>query len=403
MIGNVLAPFLSNAQLALAHHLWQSTVFALAAGLLTLSLRRHPARHRYCLWLAASLKFLVPFSLLMAIGARLDGVLHTTPRDSQAYLVAQQVSRNLLEPSFTTREVRVTDEHVAVIPVLLAVLWLIGFSGVVINRYMRWRKAGAIVRQTVPLRRGREIETLRQIERMVNLRARIRILQSPSPIEPGIFGVRKPVLLWPSEISTHLNDPQLRSILAHEVWHVRRRDNLASAVHMLVEAVFWFHPLVWWLGARMIEERERACDEGAIESGSDRLAYAESILKTWTFCALPSLMCVSGGRGASLKSRIISIVSGKQASRLDFRRKLLLAAAGVSTIVLPMSAGVLQSSHTRQAENKTLQGYAPTSSTIQSTASPSSRIATKKAVKKLCSKSKLAQGQPRNGRSSVHP
>src|SRR5581483_11985090 len=57
---------------AVANHLWQSTLIAVAAGLLTLLLRKHNARARYWLWLAASLKFLVPFSLLVALGDRLS-------------------------------------------------------------------------------------------------------------------------------------------------------------------------------------------------------------------------------------------------------------------------------------------------------------------------------------------
>src|ERR1700686_1107108 len=56
----------------LASHLWQSTAFAAVAGLLTLVLRRNQARGRYWLWLAASYKFLVPFSWLVSIGHRFE-------------------------------------------------------------------------------------------------------------------------------------------------------------------------------------------------------------------------------------------------------------------------------------------------------------------------------------------
>jgi len=52
-------------------HLWQSTIFAIAVGLLTLLLRKHGARTRYWLWLAASLKFLMPFSWFVAIGSHI--------------------------------------------------------------------------------------------------------------------------------------------------------------------------------------------------------------------------------------------------------------------------------------------------------------------------------------------
>jgi beta-lactamase regulating signal transducer with metallopeptidase domain len=68
---------------------------------------------------------------------------------------------------------------------------------------------------------------------------------SSGSLEPGIFGIARPVLVWPEGISEHLDDAHLQAIVAHEVCHVRRRDNLAAAIHMLVEAIFWFHPLMW--------------------------------------------------------------------------------------------------------------------------------------------------------------
>lgn len=93
---------------------------------------------------------------------------------------------------------------------------------------------------------------------------------SSNLLEPGIFGIFRPVLLWPERLSERLDDEDTKAILAHELMHARRHDNLKAALHMVVEAVFWFHPLVWWMERRMIEERERACDEAVIELGGHR-------------------------------------------------------------------------------------------------------------------------------------
>ncbi len=54
------------------NHLWQSTIFALAAALLTLAVRKNHARIRHSIWLVASLKFLIPFSLLVSAGSHLQ-------------------------------------------------------------------------------------------------------------------------------------------------------------------------------------------------------------------------------------------------------------------------------------------------------------------------------------------
>jgi bla regulator protein BlaR1 len=166
----------------------------------------------------------------------------------------------------------------------------------------------------------------------------------------------RPVLLWPVGISARLGDAHLNAILAHELWHVRRRDNLTAAVHMVVEAFFWFHPLVWWLGARLVKEREQACDEEVLQMVHQPQVYAESILKTCEFCVTSPLPCVSGVTGADLKKRIIRIMTERVASRLDFNRKLLLLAAGLVAVAAPIVFGLLNAAPTRaeaQAGNTT--------------------------------------------------
>ena len=128
--------------------------------------------------------------------------------------------------------------------------------------------------------------------------------------------------------------------MAHELWHVRRRDNLAAVTHMVVEAIFWFHPLAWWLGSRLVEERERACDEAVLELGSDRHIYAEGILKICDFCVGSPLTFVSGVTGADLKGRIARIMTDRVGRSLDFSRKLLLSATGLLALAAPIAFGI---------------------------------------------------------------
>jgi beta-lactamase regulating signal transducer with metallopeptidase domain len=149
------------------------------------------------------------------------------------------------------------------------------------------------------------------------------------------------VLVWPEGISEHLDDSHLDTIVAHELWHVRRRDNLVAAVHMLVEALFWFHPLVWWVGAKMVEERERACDEQVLELGSERHVYAESILRVCEFCAAYSVPCVSRVTGADLKKRIVHIMNRNTARRVGLSTKALLGTSAGLVILTPMLFGMI--------------------------------------------------------------
>jgi hypothetical protein len=168
--------------------------------------------------------------------------------------------------------------------------------------------------------------------------------------EPAFWRAsRRPVLLLPTGITDRLTPAQLEAIVAHEMCHVRRRDNLATAIHMGVEALFWFHPLVWWLGARLTEERERACDEEVLLMGSEPQVYAESILKICELYLESPLPCVSGVTGANLRKRIEGIMTNRIAVRLSLAKKVALAAAGIAALGLPVVTGLMSTAARAQS------------------------------------------------------
>jgi len=364
MIPHSLSQISAMIAPALGNHLWQSTIFACGAALLTLSLRKNRARARYWLWLAASLKFLIPFSLLVGIGSHLAWSHQAATPKRELYFAMQQVSEPFT-PSVMFRAAPAAPS--AALPVLfpaLLAVWVIGFVVVVFVWSVRWRRVSASIREAAPLREGCEVNTLRRLEQAASS-SPIPMLASPTSFEPGIFGIVRPVLVWPRSISERLDKAHLEAILAHELCHVRRRDNLAAAIHMFVEAVFWFHPMVWWLGSRLLDERERACDEEVLDSGRDRQVYAESILKICEFCVGSSLPCAAAITGADLKRRIARIMSGQIARKLDFSRKLLLCAAIILAVTAPIVGGALHltpSPFSSQTQNTI--GAAPAYATV---------------------------------------
>jgi len=241
----------------------------------------------------------------------------------------------------------------------IVAVWLVGFLAVLVVWAVRWRRISLALRHAVLLSEGREVEALRRMERIGGIRRPIKIMLSPGSLEPGVFGIARPVLVWPDGISQHLDDPHLEAVLAHEVWHVRRRDNLFAASHMLVEAIFWFYPLVWWLGARLIDERERACDEEVVALGNDRQIYAESILRVCEFCLGSPLPCVSGVTGADLKRRMVHIMNDRISHKLDFARKALLTLAALLAIAVPITFGLLNATPSR-AQSQAASANLPT-------------------------------------------
>jgi bla regulator protein blaR1 len=300
---------------ALADHVWQSTWFALAAWLLVLFLRKDAAHIRYWIWCAASLKFLVPFSLLTWIGSQF--VLQVD--DERALLpLIQHVAAPLTAATITIEPFAGETRR------LFIAVWLLG-SIVLLGRWgIQWLRAWALVRDSVPC----------------GLDAPIPVHCSARILEPGVVGIRNPVLLIPEHLLSKLTPTQLQAVIAHEIWHVRRRDNLTASLHAVIAAMFWFHPMIWWIGAKLVATREHACDEGALDDGNEPQAYAEAILRVCEHSVASRLACVATATGGDLRARIRSIMSCRRVSRFTAIRRAVLCAALSCCVALPFTAGM---------------------------------------------------------------
>jgi bla regulator protein BlaR1 len=309
----------------LANHLWRSTLFAAIAGLLTLALRNNHARLRHWVWLAASCKFLIPCSLLIGLGGHVRW--RTAPETTQSNLIVAmgQVSQPFTDPAFSLPLLPAAPPAGSPISSVLLGTWLCGFLGIASAWWVRWRR----IRVTV--RAGSSI----------SLGLPIRAMSSPALIEPGVFGIFRPVLLLPEGIVDRLTAAQLKGVIAHELCHIRYRDNLVAALQMSIEKVFWFHPLVWWIGRRMVEERERACDEEVLRLGCEARVYAEGILTICKLYTESRLVCVSGVSGSNLKKRIETIMHPRPSVSLNFMRKTALAFAGMAALAALIVIGMM--------------------------------------------------------------
>lgn len=307
---------------AITNHIWQSTLFATVAGLLSLFLKNNRAAVRYGLWLIASLKFLVPFSLLIALGSQF--VWRDVPSVDPPHMrTIQQIRAPLAAIASPARPPR-SSSATSLDEILFAV-WFCGFVISTATTLKRWKQVRSLVRCSSPL----------------PLNFPIPVLSSRMNREPGVCGILRPVLLLPEGLRENLAPAQFEAILTHELSHVRRRDNLTYSIHLVVEALFWFYPPVRWIGKRLIDERERACDEAVLQMGGDPQDYAEGIVAVCRFYLKMPSVCVSGVSGADLRRRVETIMLNPVRERLGVRKKLLLSAAGSVALLLPLSEGLL--------------------------------------------------------------
>jgi beta-lactamase regulating signal transducer with metallopeptidase domain len=279
----------------LTRHLWQSTFFGFAAGLLTLAFRKNRASVRYWLWLSASLKFFIPFALLLSLGRYLETLMPAARQIAApafSYALEQFSGASFSQTLPTTSP---APDTIHWMPIAILGIWLCGFAAVALIRFRNWLRVRAAVLASTA----------------TNISATVEVRVSPGLLEPGVVGLVRPILLLPEGIAERLAPSELNTVLTHELCHIRRRDNLFAALHMMVEAIFWFHPLVWWIGARLVDERERACDEEVLSQGNPPGVYADAILNICKLYIESPLACVSGVSGADIRRRIEVIMSNR--------------------------------------------------------------------------------------------
>lgn len=312
---------------ALVNHLWQSTLLVILVWLATLALRHNAARVRCWLWTSASLKFLLPLSMLVSLGAQFEW--RTAPAAVQPAVL------------FVMEDVVAPADVIAVLPAsippsaplwpwLLMAVWCAGAVVVLISWRRQWLPIRAAMRRATPVKLDAKYDA-----------GDLEVLSSPSIPEPAVVGIRRPRLVLPEGILERLTSAQLRALIAHERCHIRYRDNLTAAIHMTVEAIFWFHPAVWWIESRLIDERERACDEAVLQSGSQPGDYAEGILEVCRQSVGLRLACVAGVSGSNLRARVEAIMRNEIGRPMTRGRRLALAVAAVAAVAGPVAGGSL--------------------------------------------------------------
>src|SRR5207247_762569 len=114
---------------------------------------------------------------------------------------------------------------------------------------------------------------------------------------PTVVGCMRPVILLPIAAISNLTPSQIEAILAHELAHIRRHDYLVNLLQTLAETLLFYHPGVWWVSARIREEREHCCDDVAVEVCGDAVIYARALaeLETWRVESTALTIAATGG------------------------------------------------------------------------------------------------------------
>jgi len=303
---------------ALAHFLWQGLAIAAILFILLHILRSANARYNACAGAlalmcaspVATFYYLAPHVSVLGgtRGIVLDTALATTGSVPASWFEAN-----------ATR---------------LFWLWLGGALFLLVRAALSWRKARRVVtRGFEPLVERLEAPARRLAAQLGAKSVQFRV--SARVMSALVFGWLKPIIVLPAAALGRLTEAEIEALLAHELAHVVRRDFLANLLQTVAECVLFYHPLVWWVSARMREERELCCDDFAVAVCRDEVLYSKALLRLEELRMEPAL-AATGGR---LSLRIRRLLDGPEASRIAVAPALAFVLVfGVSVALLAQNA-----------------------------------------------------------------
>jgi TonB family protein len=179
------------------------------------------------------------------------------------------------------------------------------------------------------------------------------------------WGWRRPVVLVP-DVAGAWPEDRIRTVLAHELAHVRRRDWLVNLLADTLRALLWWNPLAWLVCRRLRHDSELACDDAVLAAGVPASRYAADLLEIARAGQRHRLSWITAtpmARPSTLHRRIVAMLNPRLDRRLPTRRMTLGLAAGLLLVLLP--AAVLRGA---QAGPQPLEGvvYDPTGAVVPS-------------------------------------
>jgi beta-lactamase regulating signal transducer with metallopeptidase domain len=244
---------------ALLHFVWQAALIGLVTVSVLNGLRSARAATRYAVLCAAfALLVAAPIVTLLAL------MLAPSLSDGASHVIGSRAVASIAPEWVRT--------------VVLSV-WFAGVCVCCVRALVAYRYVVAL-RMGAHAAVGQVLDIVRALEQRMDVRRRVHVAIAAASGGPSIVGWLRPVLLLPAAVITGLTPEQLETIIAHEIAHVRRHDYLVNTLQLIAETLLFYHPVTWWLSARLREERELCCDDIVVETCGDAVVYARALAES---------------------------------------------------------------------------------------------------------------------------
>jgi HEAT repeat protein/beta-lactamase regulating signal transducer with metallopeptidase domain len=222
-------------------------------------------------------------------------------------------------------------------------VWAFGAVVLLVRLLMSLVGARRIVRTAETMDDERWHEELERAAAELGVARRPLLLWSPALSVPMTCGFTRPAILLPCA-GLHWDPARMRVVLLHELAHIRRRDCLVHCLAQAALALHWCNPLMWMALARLRAERERACDDLVLVTGTRGSDYAEHLLDIARQFRRQGIgmAAVAMARPSELEGRLLAILDPLRSRRPADGARLGWAIVAAALVVLPVSGLRLQ-------------------------------------------------------------
>ncbi|MCB9308366.1 MAG: M48 family metalloprotease [Lewinellaceae bacterium] len=262
------------------HSLWQITLIWLAFKILSKALHRRN-ESLYLLSLAAmaagalwaAISFVQALDQLFQQQAYTSSEVFPMPIPVTAIVTPETATETFIHPDRLAMIADWLGRHAVQIGWAWGLCALLLYLRLLGGYYMahRLQRKGVTAPDTQS-----EILFRKWVERL-GIAGPVRLLQSSQVAEPLTLGFWKPVVLFPVGMLTQLTPAQAEALLLHELAHIRRHDYLVNLLQLLLEVLFFYHPLFWLLSKEARTRREYCCDDLVVAHTADPLIYAQTL------------------------------------------------------------------------------------------------------------------------------
>ena len=311
-------------------------------------------KFQYYVWFVLLLRLLIPYTPQSPLS-----VFNLIPQYQQKFDISYLAEQNPSNVTVSNQNNNITHNDTATgenaqSPVpktkgfefnydTAALIWLIGVLGILLYilsinllQFLKLRKNSLCKRQDI-------IEILEQCKLRLKVSSDVCVIYDTHIKSPALYGLKRPKILISQEIIDRLSPEELKYVFLHELSHLKRKDLLVNIVGMVIQAVYWFNPLIWFSIYKMKQDCEMACDATALSAlnPEENKKYGQTIINMMQM--ISESHWIPGTVGFVSKfnvRRIIMISLFKKASvKWTIAALTLTLLAGCTSLAAPSSAG----------------------------------------------------------------